>query len=311
MVKVDVVSGFLGAGKTTLIKKMLKAYSDQKVVLIENEFGEIGIDGDLVKRDGFDVFEITAGCICCIMKNDFVKVFEKILDEFKPDRIIIEPTGISILSEIINVLNKPDFQGKCTINSLITIVDGINYLEHRDIFGEFFEDQITNAGTLIISKSQFVDEQKMKEITISLKELNSKAPIITSNWSEMPKEDIRALFNMDLDIDFQDLFYAKYKPCSDNQFDTIGIKTLKKYTEVTLREVLEKLKSSEYGRVIRGKGFVKGIDGDLEFSLAGEEYEIYPSKNASTGKLCIIGQDLKVKEIKELFKSKVGRLLKW
>lgn len=311
MTKIDVISGFLGVGKTTLIKKLLKAYEYEKVVLIENEFGDVGIDGDIVERDGFNVFEITSGCICCIMKKDFVKVFGKIIDEFNPERVIIEPTGISILSEIIDVINNTDFTDKCTINSLITVLDGINYLDHRDVFGEFFEDQIINAGTLIISKSQMVDEDIIDKIVKSLKELNSKAPIITSNWSEMSYEEVKELLKLDLDVDFKDLFYTEYKPCSDNQFGTIGIKTNKKFSIKELEETLEKLKDKTYGVIIRGKGFVKGIDSDLEFSYASGNYEVYETENESTGKLCIIGQELNDKKIKELFKTKIGGLFSW
>lgn len=311
MIKVDVISGFLGAGKTTLIKKLLKAYESEKVVLLENEFGDIGIDGDIVERDGFDVVEITSGCICCIMKKDFVNIFGKILEGYKPERVIIEPTGISILSEIIEVLKRPEFEEKCTINSLTTVIDGINYLQHRDTFGEFFEDQIINAGTLIVSKSQLIDKITLDETIISLKELNSKAPILTLNWSEMNHEEVKNLLNLDLNVDFDDLFYTEYKPCSDNQFDTLGIKTSKKFTEDGLREILEKLKESEYGIVLRGKGFVKGIDQDLEFSYANGQFEIYSGNFDSTGKLCIIGQGLNDKKIKELFHTKLGGIFKW
>lgn len=311
MIKIDIISGFLGVGKTTLIKKLLKAYENEKVVLIENEFGDIGIDGDLVERDGFNVFEITSGCICCIMKKDFVKVFTKIIEEYKPERIIIEPTGISILSEIIDVLNQPEFESSCSINSLITILDGMNYLDHREAFGEFFEDQIINAGTLIISKSQMVNNDTIEKIVISLRELNSKAPIIASNWSDMSHEEVKELLKLDLNIDFKDLFYTEYKPCSDNQFDTIGIKTNKKFTVGELEKVLDQLKSGKYGMVIRAKGFVKGVEADLEFSYASGSFEIYESKNESTGKLCIIGKGLLDSKLKELFKTKIGGLFKW
>jgi G3E family GTPase len=311
MIKVDIISGFLGAGKTTLVKKLLKAYENEKVILIENEFGDIGIDADIVERDGFDVFEITSGCICCIMKKDFVKIFDKILQEYSPERIIIEPTGISILSEIIDILKNPEFEDRCTINSLITVIDGINYLQHRDIFGEFFEDQIINAGTLIMSKSQMIDRETLEENIKSLKELNSKSPIITANWSEMNHEEIQKLLKLDLNIDFDDLFYTEYKPCSDNQFDTLGIKTSKKFTKDSLKEILERLKESEFGMVIRGKGFLKGVNEDLEFSYANGQYEIYESKLESTGKLCIIGKSLNDKKIKALFNTKIGGLFKW
>jgi G3E family GTPase len=311
MIKVDIISGFLGAGKTTLVKKLLKAYENEKVILIENEFGDIGIDADIVERDGFDVFEITSGCICCIMKKDFVNIFSKILEEYSPERVIIEPTGISILSEIIDVLNKSEFADKCTINSLITVIDGINYLQHRDAFGEFFEDQIINAGTLIISKSQMIDKETLEENIKSLKELNSQSPIITADWSDMNHEEIYKLLKLDLNIDFDDLFYTEYKPCSDNQFDTLGIKTSKKFTEDSLKDTLERLKESEFGMVIRGKGFLKGVSQDLEFSYANGQYEIYESKLESTGKLCIIGKSLNDKKIKALFNTKIGGLFKW
>ena len=174
MIKVDVVSGFLGSGKTTLIKSLLKAYENEKVVLIENEFGEIGIDGDIIEREGFQVFEISSGCICCIMKKDFLMVLSRIIKEFNPDRIIIEPTGISILSEIIDMLSTKEVSENCSINSLITVIDSINYLEQCDVFGEFFEDQIINAETLILSKSQFIKQEKVEEIIIELREVNGK-----------------------------------------------------------------------------------------------------------------------------------------
>ncbi|MBL4934399.1 GTP-binding protein [Clostridium sp. YIM B02515] len=311
MIKVDIVSGFLGAGKTTLIKKLLTAYKDEKVVLIENEFGDIGIDGDIVEKDGFDVVEITSGCICCIMKKDFVTLFEKVLCEYKPERVIIEPTGISILSEIIEVLKLEQFKNICEINSIITVIDGISYMEQRDVFGEFFEDQIINAGTLMISKSQLADSELIDKIIASLRELNLKAPIITDNWSKLTQEEIKSLLDLDLNIDFDNLFYTEYKPCSDNQFDALAIKTSKKFNEESLAEALNRLKESEFGMVIRAKGFLKGKGFGLEFSYANGYFEIYKSKFDSTGKLCIIGKNLEDKKIKELFQTKIGGLFKW
>lgn len=311
MIKIDVISGFLGAGKTTLIKKMLKAYEDEKVVLIENEFGEIGIDGDIVKRDGFEVLELTSGCICCSMKKDFVNTFTKIIEEYNPERVIIEPTGISILSEIIEILKGPKFADRFTINTIITVIDGVNYLQYRDAFGEFFEDQIKNAGTLIISKSQMIDDKILEDTVKSLKELNLKAPIITEDWCKLDNDDMKRLLELDLNVDFNNLFYAEYKPCGDNQFQTLGIRTIRKFTEKSLIEVLESLKKTDYGMVIRSKGFVKGANCDLEFSYVNGQYSICENKEESTGKLCIIGKDLKDKKIKELFNTKIGGLLKW
>lgn len=311
MIKVDVVSGFLGAGKTTLIKRLLKAYEKEKVVLIENEFGEIGIDGDIVEREGFEVFEISNGCICCIMKKDFVEVFDRIIREFQPGRIIIEPTGISILSEIIDVLNKPVFLDKCSINSLITVVDSVNYLSQRDAFGEFFEDQITNASMLVLSKSQFVDMETVNKTIESVRELNAGAPIVNSSWDQLNDEDIKALASGELMMDFKELLHTEYKPCSENEFDTFAIETGKKYTREQLEAVLEELKKPQYGLVLRGKGFIKGNNCYFNFSYTNGQYIVNSSGVKASGKLCLIGKGLNEPELKRLFEVKSGGILNW
>ncbi len=312
MIKVDVISGFLGAGKTTLIKKLLKAYENDKVVLIENEFGEIGIDGDLVERDGFEVFEISSGCICCIMKKDFVKVFERIIKDFQPERIIIEPTGISILSEIIEVLQKPEFKAQCSINTLITIVDSVHYLSQREVFGEFFEDQITNASALMLSKSQFVNAETIDEITASLRALNADAPLVTANWELLSHEDIKGLLSgVELVLDSKSLFRTEYKPCSDNQFDTFAIETSVKFTRKEVEAVLTRLSDPLYGHVLRGKGFLVGTDYYYDFSYTNGSYMINQSNIKSSGKLCLIGRSLRETELKQLFKVKAGGIFKW
>jgi len=306
MIKIDVVSGFLGSGKTTLIKSLLKAYENEKVVLIENEFGDIGIDGDIIEREGFQVFEISSGCICCIMKKDFLMVLSRIIKEFNPDRIIIEPTGISILSDIIDMLRTKEFIERCVINSLITVIDSINYLEQCDAFGEFFEDQIINAETLILSKSQFIKQEKIERISSSLRELNEKAEIITSNWSNLSFNEVKGLLEQNIKLDFRELFHTEYKPCKENKFKAIGIETSRKFTKDELEEILKKLKNPVYGEILRGKGFLKGINSFLEFSYTNGQYIIDENKQKCSGKLCLIGQNLNDEEINILFKSKVG-----
>jgi len=311
MIKIDVVSGFLGSGKTTLIKSLLKAYENEKVVLIENEFGDIGIDGDIIEREGFQVFEISSGCICCIMKKDFLMVLGRIIKEFNPDRIIVEPTGISILSEIIDILNDPEVSEKCSINSLITVIDSINYLQQCDAFGEFFEDQITNAETLILSKSQFIQQEKVEEIIESLKALNKEAKIITSNWSDLSSNEIKELVKQNIRIDFKELFRAEVIPCKENKFKAIGIETSKKFTEEELKVILKELSNPIYGEVLRGKGFLKGIDSFLEFSYTNGQYIIDENKQRCSGKLCLIGENLNEELLKKLFKVKAGGIFNW
>lgn len=311
MIKVDVVSGFLGAGKTTLIKKLLKAYEKEKVVLIENEFGEIGIDGDIVERDGFEVFEISSGCICCIMKKDFITVLDRVIKEFEPERIVIEPTGLSILSEIIDILNSPEISSKCSINSLITVVDSVNFLQQCDAFGEFFEDQIINAETLILSKSQLAQEEVLKEVISSLKEYNSKASLIAVPWQELGSMEIKGLLGEAVKLDFKELFYTEYKPCSENEFTTLGIETSKKFTVKELQETLLKLNDGSFGEVLRGKGFLKGVDSYIEFSYTNGQFSVEETDYKTSGKLCLIGRNLKEEQLKELFKAKKGGIFNW
>lgn len=311
MIKIDVVSGFLGSGKTTLIKSLLKAYENEKVVLIENEFGDIGIDGDIIEREGFQVFEISSGCICCIMKKDFLMVLSRIIKEFNPDRIIIEPTGISILSEIIDMLSTKEVIERCVINSLITVIDSVNYLEQCDAFGEFFEDQIINAETLILSKSQFIKQEKVEKISSCLRKLNEKAEIITSNWSNLSFNEVKGLLEQNIKLDFRELFHTEYKPCKENKFKAIGIETSRKFTKDELEEILKKLNNPLYGEILRGKGFLKGINSFLEFSYTNGQYIIDENKQRCSGKLCLIGENLNEEEINVLFKSKVEGIFHW
>jgi G3E family GTPase len=311
MIKVDVISGFLGSGKTTLVKKLLQAHQKEKVVLIENEFGDIGIDGDLMEREGFEVFEISSGCICCIMQKDFVQMLTRIIEEFQPERIIIEPTGISILSEIIELLRKPEFVPFLQINSLVTVVDSVNYLQQYEVFGEFFEDQITNASLLTLSKSQLVDRETIDKIISSLREFNQDGEIISKPWDTLGPEEIENLLDVQGDLDLSDILHTAYKPCSENEFEAVALKTSRTFSQKELELCLSLLSQPQYGQVLRGKGFLKGPRGFLDFSYTNGQFMVSDSKFKSSGKLCLIGKNLKEKEIKDLFKVKNGGLFSW
>lgn len=311
MIKVDVISGFLGSGKTTLVKKLLQVHHKEKVVLIENEFGDIGIDGELIEREGFEVFEISTGCICCIMQKDFVQMLTRIIEEFRPERIIIEPTGISILSEIIDILRKPEFTSSLQINSLVTVVDSVNYLQQCEVFGEFFEDQITNASVLTLSKSQLVDNDTIDKIITSLREFNQDEEIISKPWDALGPEEFEHLLDGQADLDLSDLLYTDYKPCSENEFETLALKTSRTFSQEELELTLSLLSQPQYGQVLRGKGFLKSAKGFLDFSYTNGQFMVSPSKFKSSGKLCLIGKSLKEKEIKDLFKIESGGILNW
>ena len=192
MTKIDIFSGFLGAGKTTLIKKLIaEAYKGEKLVLIENEFGETGIDGGFMKESGIQVNEMNSGCICCSLVGDFTKALAKVLDEYAPDRILIEPSGVGKLSDVTRaVLNAEN--GKAKLNAAVTVVDAAKCRMYMKNFGEFFLDQVEHAGTVILSRTSGMAEDKLEKCVAMLREHNAKAAIITTPWEELDGAQILA-----------------------------------------------------------------------------------------------------------------------
>ena len=190
MTKIDIISGFLGAGKTTLIKKLLsEALTGEKVVLIENEFGEIGIDGGFLKDSGIEITEMNSGCICCSLVGDFEKSLAEVLDKFTPDRIIIEPSGVGKLSDIISAVEKLK-RDDISLNSFSTVVDAKKCKMYLKNFGEFFCNQVENARAIILSRSQDASEDKLAETIKLIRELNSEANIITTPWDALEGKQI-------------------------------------------------------------------------------------------------------------------------
>ena len=190
MTKIDVFSGFLGAGKTTLIKKLLKvAYSGEKLVLIENEFGEIGIDGGFMKDAGIQVTEMNQGCICCSLVGDFGKALQKVLDEFAPDRILIEPSGVGKLSDVLKAVMDID-SDQIVLNSYTTVVDASKIKMYMKNFGEFYKNQVETAKTIVLSRSQKLSEDKLAEAIALLRQLNEHATIVTTPWEDINGKQI-------------------------------------------------------------------------------------------------------------------------
>ena len=192
MTKIDIISGFLGAGKTTLIKKLIKeALSGQKLVLIENEFGEIGIDGGFLKEAGIEITEMNSGCICCTLVGDFGTALRDVITKYEPDRIIIEPSGVGKLSDVIKAVAdvKKDFD-TVELNSFIAVVDAGKTTMYMKNFGEFFNDQIENANTIILSRTGKTSESKLEKAVAAIKEHNDKAVIITTDWDSLTGEQI-------------------------------------------------------------------------------------------------------------------------
>lgn len=186
MTKVDIISGFLGAGKTTFIKALIaKAYKGETIVLIENEFGEIGIDSRFMQNAGVQVTEMNSGCICCTLVGDFAKSLKQVVDEFAPDRVIIEPSGVGKLSDVAKAVSEMQGQAHVEINSRITVVDGKKAKLYMKNFGEFFNNQIEHASTIVVSRSQMLTEEKLAECVKLLREHNQEATIITTPWDQL------------------------------------------------------------------------------------------------------------------------------
>ena len=185
MTKIDIFSGFLGSGKTTLIKKLLtEAYEGEKIVLIENEFGEIGIDGGFLAEAGVQINEMNSGCICCSLVGDFAKALSEVISQFAPDRILIEPSGVGKLSDVIKAVRGADTQG-AALGGFTTVVDAKKCKMHMKNFGEFFNDQIENAACIILSHTQFVTEEKINECVALIKQHNPNAVIVTTDWDKL------------------------------------------------------------------------------------------------------------------------------
>ena len=192
MTKIDIISGFLGAGKTTLIKKLIaEGFQGEKLVLIENEFGEIGIDGGFLKDAGVQINEMNSGCICCSLVGDFGKALKQVLDDYTPDRIIIEPSGVGKLSDVMKAVADME-DPQIVVNSASAVVDAQKCKMYMKNFGEFFNNQIENAGTIVLSRSQKMTEDKLEQVVTMLKEHNDKATIITTAWDDIDGKQIVA-----------------------------------------------------------------------------------------------------------------------
>lgn len=191
MTKIDIISGFLGAGKTTLIRKLLsEAFAGEQVVLIENEFGEIGIDGGFLKESGIEIREMNSGCICCSLVGDFGKSLREVVDTYHPDRILIEPSGVGKLSDVIKAVQDVQAEIDAELNSFTTVVDVTKCRIYRKNFGEFFSNQIEYAGAVILSRTDKAKPEKVEEAVALLRELNDKAPFITTPIAQLPGKKI-------------------------------------------------------------------------------------------------------------------------
>ena len=378
MTKIDIVSGFLGAGKTTLIKKLLaEAFQGEKLVLIENEFGEISIDGGFLKESGVQISEMSSGCICCSLVGDFNKALKDVHQQFAPDRILIEPSGVGKLSDVIvavenTVKDVPDMK----LNSFVTVADATKVKVYMKNFGEFYNNQIESAGTIILSRTQRLNQEKLEAAVALLREKNPNAAILTTPWDELDgKTILSAIEKVSLADELLARMQAEHAAdetehhhhhhgheeddhdhcchhdheehdhshhdhdhdhdhehchdhdhdhehhhhdgeecddphCSchhhhhhaDEVFTSWGVETVKVFTEGELETILTALDSGDYGAILRAKGIVHSEDGKwLHFDFVPEEHQIRFGAADYTGRLCVIGSQLKEDKLAALF----------
>ncbi len=394
--KIDIFSGFLGAGKTTLIKKLIKeAFQGEKIVLIENEFGEIGIDGGFMREAGIQVNELNSGCICCSLVGDFREALKMVVETYHPDRILIEPSGVGKLSDVTRAVEGVGETLPVSLNSFVTVADVNKVKMYMKNFGEFYDDQISHASCIILSRTGSADEKKVAAAVALIQEKNPTATIVTTDWNELTGAQIVSVMDGKRDLVAELLSEAQasnaahadedeeehhhhhhdhdedghecchhhhdhddddddedehehhhhhdedddhgHECChhhhdhdddddedehehhhhdgecccghhhhhhdhdADEVFTSWGHETAHKYSHDELESILTTLDSGEYGAVLRAKGIVDGGDTWYEFDMVPGEHEIRTCGPDVTGKVCVIGSQLKEHEVEELF----------
>ena len=327
MTKIDIFSGFLGAGKTTLIKKLInEAYKGEKLVLIENEFGEIGIDGGFLKDAGVEITEMNSGCICCSLVGDFSTALKQVIDNFSPDRILIEPSGVGKLSDVIRAVQGIGSES-IALNGFTTVVDANKCKMYMKNFGEFFNDQVEHASSIILSHTDGMSEDKLTACVKLLREHNGDATIVTTPWSEIGGSVIleameqKNTLEAELDKLEEETHHHHHHDhdedcdcgCHDHEhhhhhhadevFTSFGRETARKYSAEEITNALKALDdASKYGVILRAKGIVAGTDGSwIHFDYVPGEPDVRSGSADIIGRLCVIGSKINEDEIAKLF----------
>ena len=311
---VDIFSGFLGAGKTMLIKKLLfeNAYS-KNTVIIENEFGEVGLDGEILRETNINVKEINSGCICCQVSGNFGDSVMEVLKKYEPENIIIEPSGVAKLSEILKILDGIKFQHVLEVRNIFTLIDIQNYDMYLNNFKEFYENQIKNANKIVISRTQYCDKKKISETVDSLKKLNKKAEIIWKPWDELKSEEFFTSVNTSFvrkSMNIGKLLTGKNatlkKESNHNAGEIFESYPIDLGNCISTEEFKKKFSCIEseniYGNIIRAKGVFKDDKGIyFQFDYVPKEFKMRKIKWSNKKVVSIIGSNLNKKELENLF----------
>ena len=370
MTKIDVISGFLGAGKTTLIKKLLsEVLSGEQVVLIENEFGEIGIDGGFLKEAGIEIREMNSGCICCTLVGDFEASLKEVLHQYHPDRIIIEPSGVGKLSDVVRAISVLGDEHDAQFGSAVAVVDASKAKMYMKNFGEFYNDQIQTAGTIILSRTGNMKQEKIQQAIELLRTLNDHSTIITTPWDDITgaqimeamtteKDSLAAKLLAEMEEEAHEHHHHHHHDDDDQEcccghhhdhdhdededeehehhhhhhhddddeeccghhhhdhhghhhhhhadevFQSIGMETIRKFTKEEIASKLAALEDEDtYGLILRAKGMVANAEADtwIHFDYVPEETEIRDGHADVTGKIVVIGANVKEDAVRALF----------
>ena len=337
MTKIDIISGFLGAGKTTFIKKMLEeVFSGEKVVLVENEYGEVGIDGGFLKDSGIEIKELNSGCICCSLVGDFNRSLNEVIETYHPDRILIEPSGVGKLSDVMSSVKDMEKDHDVKLNALVTVANAMKATKQMKAFGEFFNNQIENATTVVLSRTQNMKEEKLELCVKEIQKLNPKAAIITTPWDSISGEQILKVIEQQdslmqemmkeyeehhhdhehehhhdhdhehehhHDHDHEHEHEHHHDHDADEVFISWGKETPHKYTKEKIESILKTFcDTDDYGTILRAKGMVPAEDGTwIYFDMVPGEYELRDGEPDYTGRLCVIGTDIDEHKLEELF----------
>lgn len=322
MTKIDIISGFLGAGKTTFIKKMIdEAFKGEQIVLIENEFGEVGIDGGFLKNAGIQITEMNSGCICCSLVGDFGKNLNEVITKYHPDRILIEPSGVGKLSDVMKSVIDIEKEQPVKLNALVTVVNALKASKQMKAFGEFFNNQIEYATTVILSRSQNATPEQLEFCVKQIQALNPKASVITTDWDAIKGEQILKTMegqdNLEMKVlaearhaqdeaehhhhhDHDDHDHEHEHHHADDVFTSWGKETPHKFERAKLEEILKQFVEDD--KILRSKGMVEGTDGKwIYFDMVPGEYEIRDGEPDYTGRIVVIGTDIHEHELEELF----------
>ncbi len=302
-IKVDIVSGFLGAGKTTFLNKLIPHF-EERIVLIENDFGNVAIDSKILEGD-IPVKEINSGCICCSLTMDFKQSIKVLVEEYNPDRIIIEPSGVGMLTDVVKACENTDesLNVKLDIDHLITIVDVSAFYDYMEAFGAFYMDQVRNANIIFLSHIDNVTREELCKIKTDILEINKSAAIFEDNWYEYDGEELNIFLNS-LHLRKTDINNINDSRIdADKIFGSYSLKDVKKFTKEEIINLMMKLKEEKGGHIVRAKGFLPFNEGKtIHFDFTPYNYSWDIVDTHSDSMAVIIGCDLKRNELDKLFR---------